>query len=413
MLFSIIVPFHKKSNFIYDAIASCTEQTFQDYEIILVPNGPILNDKPFLDSLSLLPKVRICPCEYADGKVGALKKFGFMEAKGTYGCELDFDDCLVPDCLEKLKIEIDKDQPDFIFSNFCQVDLDGNTANLWSPYYGWSYRDYNYKGKILKETISPPFIPQNISRIWFNANHVRVWKMSFYREIGGHDLTMRISDDHDLVLRSYLKGKCRWIDDCLYIYRIHKENTTWLLNQEIQDTMWLTYDRYIWPLVEKWADDNKLRKIDLGGAINPPVGYETYDRHNADIVGDLNDTWSLPDDSVGVLRADNVLEHLKNSIHSFNEAWRVLKHGGVFMISVPSALGEGGFCDCTHISFFVKRSFDYYTKAEMRKYYEPECHCKFQVMKVVDETRFGLPFITAHLVAIKTPGERFYGAYDF
>lgn len=410
--FSIIIPFHKSGNFIHESIASCQEQVYQDFEIILVPNGEVLKDTALLEELSQIPKVKIYPCELGDGRVGALKRFGFMQAQGEYGVELDFDDLLTPDCLEKLKVEIDKDQPDFIFSNFCQVDLEGDTANPWSPYYGWSYRDYTYKDKVIKETISPEFIPQNISRIWFNANHVRVWKMSFYRDIGGHDLTMRISDDHDLVLRSYLAGKCRSIDDCLYIYRIHADNTTWLLNQEIQDTMWLTYDKYIWQLVEKWADDNKLHKIDLAGGINAEPGYENYDLRNAEIIGDLDKKWKLADSSVGVLRADNAIEHFKNPIHTMNEAYRVLAHGGVFMISVPSTDGQGAWCDPTHISFWNKRSFGYYTTKDLRQYIEPMCKCKFQVMKVEDEDRWGLPFVTAHLIAIKDD-KRFYGAYDF
>lgn len=411
-LYSIIIPFHK-SNFIQEAIVSCQEQTFQDFEIVLVPNGDVLKDISLLEELVNIPKVKVYPFEFGDGKVGALKRYGFLKSEGEYLVELDFDDLLTPDCLEKLKTEIDKDQPDFIYSNFCQVNLTGDTSNLWSPYYGWSYRDYIYKGKVLKETLSPEFVPQNISRIWFNANHIRVWKASFYKEIGGHDPSMRISDDHDLVLRSYLKGKCRHIDDCLYIYRVHDNNTTWLLNQEIQDTMWLTYDRYIWKLVEKWADDNKLRKIDLAGGINPAEGYENYDiQHGAQIIGDLDKKWKLKDNSIGVLRADNAIEHFKDPIHTMNEAYRVLAHGGVFMISVPSALGAGGFQDPTHVSYWVRSSFQYYTEANMRKYIEPMCKCKFQVMKLVDEDRWGLPFVTAHLIKLDE-GKRFYGAMDW
>lgn len=411
MTFSIIIPFHKSNNFIYESIASCLEQTNQDFEIVLVPNGEVLQDTQLLSKLSKMPKVKVYPMEYGDDRVGAVKRYGFMKAEGDYGIELDYDDKLTPNCLEKLQKEIDKDAPDFIFSNFCQVDLSGNTAQIWSSYYGWQYRDYTYKGKVLKETLMPEFVPQNISRIWFNANHVRVWKMSFYIEIGGHDLSMRISDDHDLVLRSYLKGVCRFIDDCLYIYRVHDKNTTYLLNQEIQDTMWLTYDKYIWQLIEKWADDEKLRKIDLGGAINSASGYETYDRHNADIVGDLDKTWMLEDNSCGVLRADNVIEHLKSPIHTMNEAWRVLKHGGLLMIDVPSTKGEGAWCDPTHISFWNLRSFGYYTTQALRQYIEPECIAKFQVMKVVDINLYGLPFVRAHLIAIKDG--RFHGAYDW
>lgn len=409
-MFSVVTPFHKEDiHFLLDLYNSLLEQTLNDWEWVLVPNGEGL--RADLSCFSKDNRVRVFPFEYADGKVGALKRFGCYQATGEYLVEVDFDDLLTPDCLEKLQKEIDKDQPDFIYSNFCQVDLDGNTTHIWSPYYGWTYRDYNYKGKVLKETINPPFIPQNMSRIWFNANHVRVWKTEFYKQIGGHDPTMRISDDHDLVLRSYLNGKCRWIDDTLYIYRLHDKNTTWLLNQEIQDTMWLTYDRYIWQLVEKWSRDNNLRLIDLAGGINPAKGYENYDLRNAEIIGNLDKKWKLEDSSVGVLRASNAIEHFKNPIHTMNEAYRVLAHGGVFMIDVPSTNGEGAWCDPTHVSFWNKRSFRYYTESEMRKFIEPMCKCKFQVMKLIDKNMYGLPFVEAHLIAVKDG--RFYGEYNW
>lgn len=408
-MFSIIIPFHKKNKFISEAIASVREQTLQDYEIILVPNGEVLKETKFIESLAG-DKIRICPCDET-GKVGKVKSFGCKQAKGDYLVELDYDDLLTPDCLEKLQIEIDKDKPDFLFSNFCQVNLDGETDQLWSNYYGWEYRDYNYKGKILKETLSPEFTPQNISRIWFNANHIRVWKKEFYDRIGGHDESMTISDDHDLVLRSYLKGKCRHIDDTLYIYRVHENNTTWLLNAEIQETMWLTYDRYIWQLMEKWSDDNGLRKIDLAGGINPKEGYENYDLRNAQIIGDLDETWKLEDNSVGILRADNAIEHFKDPIHTMNEAYRVLKHGGAFMILVPSTDGQGAWCDPTHVSFWNLRSFRYYTESQMRMYIEPKCKAKFQIMKCVNINLWGLPFCEVHLIAVKEG--RYHGEYNW
>jgi hypothetical protein len=46
----------------------------------------------------------------------------------------------------------------------------------------------------------------------------------------------------------------------------------------------------------------------------------------------------------------------------------------------------------------------------MRFFIEPMAKCKFQVLKVENVNRFGLPFVSAHLVALKDPkGTRFYG----
>jgi hypothetical protein len=196
---------------------------------------------------------------------------------------------------------------------------------MWGEGFGWEWRSHVYEPKnmVFVEAISPEPYPTNLGRIWFAPNHVRAWKRSFYEKIGGH-AEMKISDDHDLVARSYLHGTIKHIDKPLYIYRVHGENTWLQVTQEIQDTMWDNYDRYFMLMQEKWARDNDLRLVDLGGAIDSPDGYETYDRHNADIVGDLNKAWKLEDNSVGLLRAHDIVEHLKNPIHTMNEAWRVL-----------------------------------------------------------------------------------------
>jgi hypothetical protein len=221
---------------------------------------------------------------------------------------------------------------------------------------------------------------------------------------------MHISDDHDLVARSFLGGTVEHIDKPLYVYRVHGENT-WLKNgDEIDRTMWDNHDKYYVPMVEKWARDAYLGLVDLGGAINQPAGYKSIDRHNADIVCDLNGDWALSDQSVGVLRAHDIIEHLKDPIHTMNEAWRVLAHGGLLDIMVPSTTGVGAFCDPTHVSYWNARSFRYYTEAVVRAYIEPECVCRFQVVKLAEVQHFeGIPYVQAQLQAVHD-GPRIHGA---
>jgi SAM-dependent methyltransferase len=153
---------------------------------------------------------------------------------------------------------------------------------------------------------------------------------------------------------------------------------------------------------QEWCRERGLRVIDLGGAIGAPPGYETYDRQNADIVGDLNDDWRLDDDSVGLLRAHDVIEHLRDPIHTMNEAFRVLAPGGIFDILVPSTDGRGAWCDPTHVSFWNIRSFRYYTEPEMRQYLEPECTCLFNALVLQNRMLWeGIPYVVAELTAVK------------
>ena len=88
----------------------------------------------------------------------------------------------------------------------------------------------------------------------------------------------------------------------------------------------------------------------------------------ADVLADLSGPqlgdgrlgWLWPDSSVDAIQADDILEHLEDKIFVMNEAWRVLRNGGVFDITVPSALGAGAWQDPTHKSYWVRNSFQYY-----------------------------------------------------
>lgn len=91
-------------------------------------------------------------------------------------------------------------------------------------------------------------------------------------------------------------------------------------------------------------------------------GYTCIDIINADIIADLNNSWPLEDNSVEKIRAYDAIEHLKDPIHTMNEAYRVLTPGGVFEIFVPSTDGRGAWQDPTHVSFWNHNSFFYYCK---------------------------------------------------
>lgn len=395
-MISVFTPTHNAS-YLREAYDSLTAQTYRDWEWVILANGgvqiPNFNDD----------RVKVHYTQ-STGEVGVLKRLACSYCSGDYLVELDHDDELTPDCLE----EISRCTEDFVYSNCFQVDANWNPY-LWGEGYGWEWRSHEYKGHSVMEAVSPDPYPSNLGRIWFAPNHVRAWKRDFYERIGGH-APMKISDDHDLVARSYLWGTVRHIDKPLYVYRVHGKNTWLQVTQEIQDTMWDNYDKYFISLQEKWCGGEGLRLVDLGGALDAPPGYTTYDRHHADIVGDLNNRWKLDDGSVGLLRAHDVIEHLRDPIHTMNEAWRVLAHGGLFDILVPSTDGAGAWCDPTHVSFWNARSFRYYTEASMRRYLEPECRCRFQVVRVQDVRMWdNLPYVQAHLLAVKDGGIRYHG----
>ena len=415
-MISIITP-SNNCVFLEDAFESLMEQTFEDWEwVVVLNNGATINQ--LSNKIKNDNRVKVHELDVDVGRVGALKYIACKIASGEIVVELDHDDLLTSDAL----FEVDKAfnaNPNacFVYSNFSQVLSDwGNYT--FSDGNGWEYRPFLYKGHSLLEIVSPKQYPQNVSLIWFTPNHIRAWRANAYWEIGGHDQTLKVIDDQDLICRFYLYGDMVHIDKCLYIYKVH-QNNTWLKNvDDIQTMTWDIYEKYIYRMADKWCEERDLLKIDLCGGINKFDGYTSLDILDGDIVTNLDHSWPLKDNTVGVVRAMDAIEHLKNPIHTMNEMHRVLSHGGFSFITVPSTDGRRAFQDPTHVSFWNENSFWYYTKEEYQKFLRGKSVCRFQTRKL--RTFFpneflkenNICYVEAHLLALKNDVIRFHGGVE-
>src|ERR1051325_6090551 len=401
-MISCVTPSHR-SDYLPQVYESICAQDYKDREWVLLLNGDshfVVDDK----------RVKVFRDDSGNHNVGYLKHRACKWATGDVVLELDHDDELMPGALSEAHKAFESGT-DFAYSNAVNHDVRSGKPLTWSGYWGWSQRPLQFKGMDCVESVSSPPEPQSISRIWYAPNHFRAWRRDFYDRIGGHNPTLKVADDLDLICRTYIHGKMTHIDKPLYFYRVTGENT-WLKNvEEIQSTMWQVHDKNIFDMAMKWSKDRGLRCIDLCGGINKVDGYESVDLYNADIITDLDCRWPFEDNSVGLIRARDAIEHLKNPIHTMNEAWRVLAHGGFFLITVPSTDGVGAWCDPTHVSFWNARSFRYYTEKDMRIYIENNgAQCRFQKIKVENVKLYdGVPYVVAHLVAIKQESPRYYG----
>ena len=129
----------------------------------------------------------------------------------------------------------------------------------------------------------------------------------------------------------------------LYIYRVTGDNTWLERNEKIQTETVRLFNENAYTLAERDANLRGLLKVDMGGGLFPRPGYLTIDQEGADITCDLNEGIPLQDNSVGILNASHVIEHLRDPIKTMREIHRVLAHGGWVMIEVPSTDGRGAW----------------------------------------------------------------------
>ena len=110
--------------------------------------------------------------------------------------------------------------------------------------------------------------------------------------------------------------------------------------------------------------DTNPQILDLGcGKKKRPgsVGVDYSDRHDADIIHDLNVfPYPFADNSIDQIYLDNVLEHLHDPMAVMAEVHRICKSNAEVKVIVPYFRSVWAFIDPTHRHFFTVDSFAYY-----------------------------------------------------
>ena len=403
--FSIITPAHKKTPYLVVLYNSIVAQTYENWEWILWLNND-LNEKDLPQKIVKDERVKIYRTEEKSTSVGFHKHHAFHKGEGDVLVEVDSDDIITPNCLEELNKAYQDSEIGFVYSDVAILDDD------FVPYneaHGWTYYRYEYKDKNLYVMNTWEPTSHSLGFIWYAPDHIRSWRTNIYRDIGGHNVELDICDDHELMIRTYMKTKMCRVPEPLYIYRITGDNTYLERNAAIQTKTVELQRQYAYQLAERDADLKGLLKVDIGGGLFPKPGYMTIDQEGADITCDLNEGIPLPDNSVGVINASHVIEHLRDPIKTMREIHRVLAHGGWAFIEVPSTDGRGAWQDPTHVSFWNEHSFWYYTDWSKAQFIRNK-DIRFQTYRLDTwEMQPHIPCVSAWLVAIKDeqrlPGE--------
>lgn len=410
MKLSIITPSHKYQPYFDELYSSIHAQTHSDWEWIVYLNGgfkkshlseEILNDE----------RVKVFEDYEGNTNIGYVKNKAFSLGTGDILVEVDHDDVLTPDCLEELAQAFEQN-PDcgFVYSDNATYHMEDQFFP-YNPLFGWTHRDFDWNGKNLIAMNSFPASSHSVSYIWYAPDHVRAWRKDLYHQIGGHNVDLSICDDHELMIRTYLETDFYHIPKVLYIYRITGDNSWLERNEAIQIKTRELHNQYAQLLAEKDADKRGLLKVDIGGGLFPRAGYTTIDQEDGDIICNLDDGIPLEDNSVGVLNASHVIEHLKDPIKTMREIHRVLAHGGWAFIEVPSTDGRGAWQDPTHVSYWNENSFWYYTKQSHAQFIRNK-DIKFSCMRL--ETNWWdshIAVVNTHLVAVKD-GDRYPGPIE-
>jgi glycosyltransferase involved in cell wall biosynthesis len=180
--FSIIIPTYNREKTIIRAIDSILQQSFANFEIIVVDDG---SDDATKEVVSSLYDNRIHYYYQANQGVCSARNYGASLASGDYLVFLDSDDYVTTNWLEDFNKIALFNNSDFVFCDMLRVDSDSGIEKLVRATY--PYRDNRFSDYGL-------FMPGT-----FCVRPV------FFKAIGGFDVTIKYGEFTEFGFKTFLK----------------------------------------------------------------------------------------------------------------------------------------------------------------------------------------------------------------
>ena len=243
VFFSVVLPTFNRSNFITGAINSLLNQTYDDWELIIVDDGSTDNTKKVVEQFSKKDS-RIKYHYQKNSERSAARNNGINKTKGNYICFIDSDDLYEEGYLNALHKFIQKNESKKGMF-FCNVSRLENGVKEKVPHEALE----NYANEIeyillSKETVIPARV----------CIHEEILKFNQFDE------TLNVSEDAELFTRILAKYPMIQFNYYGAIYNIHSDNTTNLKNNpflgQLKSLNKITRNKSVRPLIS-----NRTRKI--------------------------------------------------------------------------------------------------------------------------------------------------------
>jgi glycosyltransferase involved in cell wall biosynthesis len=181
-LISVIIPAYNAEKTIQETIESVLNQTFSDWELIVVNDG---SQDRTVEVVSQIKDSRIKVFSYANAGVSASRNRGFEKSVGEFIAFLDADDLWTPDKLESQL-------------NALHSHPEAAVAYSWTDYIDESSR-FLHPGRHI--TLNGNVYPQMLVRFFLeNGSNFLVRREAFLK-VGGFNESLFMSEDRECCIR--------------------------------------------------------------------------------------------------------------------------------------------------------------------------------------------------------------------
>jgi glycosyltransferase involved in cell wall biosynthesis/ubiquinone/menaquinone biosynthesis C-methylase UbiE len=210
---SVIIPTYNRANFVCEAINSCLNQTFRNFEIIVIDDGSTDNTKEALKRYG--SSIRYVYQEN-QGRAEARNR-GIKLAEGEYIAFLDDDDLWLPQKLERQVNFLDFRPQISLAQTFVEIiDAQGNLLK------GATEEQL----QLYKKAVKADYTYEAMSRSCIMLISTVIVRRECFDKVGFFDPDTESFEDWDFYLRFALKYNIGTIPEFLTRFRRHRKHTT-------------------------------------------------------------------------------------------------------------------------------------------------------------------------------------------
>ena len=200
---SIIIPTYNCAQWLPETIDSVLAQTYRNYELLIVDDGSTDNTKEVVQPYLSFGKIRYLHQENS-GQASA-RNHGLRLATGKYVAYLDSDDTWAPHKLEKQINLLEEQDAQVCYTGVNLID-ENSLLTEYSPKGALAFR----RGVVLDYLFVDNFVP-------FSSVVVEKRCLEL---VGGSNISIKKSDDWDLLLRLSVFCRFDYIGERLMNYRV-------------------------------------------------------------------------------------------------------------------------------------------------------------------------------------------------
>lgn len=257
---SIVLPTYNGEKYIREAIDSVINQTFTDWELIIVNDCSTDSTPQIIEEYAKSDdRIKVIHNE-VNKKTPTSLNIGFREAKGEFLSWIADDNLFLPNAIEKMYNYLQNRDVYFVCSNMMLIDSLGDEIG--------PHMEYNEEQMYYENCVGACFM----------------YKSNVLKEVGEYDTSTFLVEDYDYWLRILFKyKKIGVIKECLFLYRLHSESLTSIKSKESCIQVLKMKKRYLDYLLD-YYQNNKMYLCAM---------YYDFVEHNFDIAKMKNKVFSV------------------------------------------------------------------------------------------------------------------------